>query len=83
MSKPSPYFDQGKQNCTEYYNSHGFSSLTRNIRAEDAMRLFWPPVEEAMIMIERPLDKNRSEWLKGWKTQFKEILINLTTQTGI
>ena len=78
MEKPSKYFKQGIIDCKGYYNDPGFAGLVRGIRPEDAIKLFFPPAEEAMMMISRPLDKDRVDWIAGWKQQFNDMLIKLS-----
>ena len=68
------YFEQGQKQCREYYASQAFAGLTRNIKAEDAIKLFWPPVDEMLIMVSTPLPKPRQKWIAGFKKQQVELL---------
>ena len=57
-----------------YYRSQGFSGFTRNVRAEDAIKLFLPPVVEMMTQISTPLPKPRKDWIKGFKEEQTNIM---------
>ena len=53
---------------SQYYESQGYSSFTRNIRPEDAAKLFLPAVEESHMQVSTPLPRARREWVEGWQT---------------
>jgi len=67
-------YKQGQKDARTYYGGQAFSSFTRNVRAEDAIKLFFPPVKEMMTQISMPLPIDRKEWLKGFKEQQATIL---------
>ena len=48
------YYEQGREQCRVYYNSQAYAGLTRAIKAEDAIKLFWPNVDEMQIMVSMP-----------------------------
>lgn len=73
MSDEVNYFEQGREACRQYYTSQAFASLTRNVKAEQAIKLFWPPVEEALIMVSTPLPKPRQKWIAGFKKEQIEL----------
>lgn len=66
------YFERGKQNCREYFNSQAFAGLTRDIRAEEAIKIFWPPADEQLIQVSMPIPKPRQKWIAGFKKAQKE-----------
>lgn len=49
-----------------FMNSPSYAGFDKGVSAEDVMRLFLPPVNEAMTSISSPLPKARREWIKGW-----------------
>ena len=67
------YFEEGRKACRTYYASQAFAGLTRSIKAEDAIKLFWPPVDEMQIMVSTPLPKPRQKWIAGFKKEQAEI----------
>ena len=68
------FFDQGRQAARNYYKSQAFSGLTRFISPEVAIRLFFPPVDEQLVMIAMPLPKNRQKWIAGFKKEQQIIM---------
>ena len=62
-------FEQGEYDCRCYYEGQAFGSLTRSVKAEDAMKLFWPPIVEMMIQYVAPFPKDRKEWIAGFKKE--------------
>ena len=73
MTDEINYFEQGQSDCRAYYTSQAYAGLTRNIKAEQAMKLFWPNVEEAQVMISMPLPKSRQKWIAGFKKEQIEL----------
>ncbi len=67
-------YQEGRKAAKAYYTSQGFFGFTRFVKAEDAIRLFLPPVEEALVQISTPLPKKRQAWVKGFKDQQKELI---------
>ncbi len=61
------YFEQGKEDARRYYTSQAFAALTRGIRPEDAIKLYWPNVEESLMMVSTPLPKPRRDWIAGFR----------------
>jgi hypothetical protein len=74
------YLD-GARAAQYYYHSQAYGSLTRYVKAEDAMRLFWPPVEESMMQVQTPLPKPRRDWIKGFKEEQVNILNELENES--
>lgn len=68
------HYEQGQQDCRAYYESQGFAALSRTIRPEDAMRLFWPPVNEQLMMVSTPMPKDRAKWMVGFKAERTAII---------
>ena len=64
-----------------YYSGH-YGGLDQNIRAEDAIKLFLPPVNEAMNLFQTPMPKPRKDWIKGFKEEQAAILAELENDTG-
>ena len=60
------YFEKGKADREVYFTSQGFASLSRNIKPEDAAKLFLPNEVEDMMQVTRPFSKSKREWLRGW-----------------
>ena len=65
---------EGVRAARSYYYSQGFAGFTRTVRAEDAIRLFLPPVNEMLTQISSPLPKPRRDWIKGFKEEQINIL---------
>lgn len=65
---------QGVRAAQVYYHSQGYRGYTRTVRAEDAIKLFLPPVNEMMTQIQTPLPKPRKDWIKGFKEEQTAIL---------
>lgn len=68
------HYLEGVRAAKTYYNSQGFAGYTRDIRAEDAIKLFLPPVIEMMTQISMPLPKPRKDWIKGFREEQAAIL---------
>ena len=68
------HYLEGVRAAQIYYNSQGFAGYTRNIRPEDAIKLFLPPVNEMLTQISTPLPKPRKDWIKGFKEEQFNIL---------
>lgn len=66
----------GVRCCQSYYNGQAFSGYTKNIKAEDAIKLFLPPVVEYFTQVSSPLPKHRKDWIRG----FKEEQVNILTE---
>lgn len=62
-------YDDGVAACKNYYKGQGFSGYTVNVRAEDAIKLYLPPVVEYMTQVSSPLPKARKDWIKGFKNE--------------
>lgn len=69
---------EGVRAAQSYYKSHGYGYI-KNIRAEDAIKLFLPPVKEMMSQISTPLPKPRKDWIKGFKEEQAAILAEMVT----
>ena len=65
---------QGVRAAQAYYNSQGYGALTRHVRAEDAIKLFLPPVAEMMVQYVAPLPKPRKDWIRGFKEEQANII---------
>lgn len=74
MTKKNRDYIDGAHAAEAYYSSQGFASYTRFVRAEDAIKLFLPPVNEAMIQTSTPMPKPRRDWMKGFTDRQKELL---------
>ena len=72
------HYLEGVRAAQSYYTSQGFAGYTRHIRAEDAARLYLPPLTEQMIMVSTPLPKPRRDWLRGFKEEQTNILAELS-----
>ena len=67
---------EGVRAAQSYYRSQGFGGFSRNVRAEDAIKLFLPPVTEALVQYVAPMPKPRKDWIKGFKEEQANILID-------
>jgi len=65
---------EGVRAAQSYFNGQGYAGYTRNIRAEDAIKLFLPPVVEMMTQISMPLPKPRKDWLRGFNEEKAAII---------
>lgn len=70
-------FEQGKKDCESFYRSPHFAWITRYVNPRDAMKLFWPSIQEFKTEISSPLPKPRQDWLKGFKEKQVEIQLEL------
>lgn len=63
----------GVRAAQSYYkaNCYGYS---KHARAEDVMRLHWPPVDEQMVQFSTPLPRPRQDWIRGFKEEQAAIL---------
>jgi hypothetical protein len=78
--KPLDFYLIGKHAHEAYYNSQAYSSLSRFIAAEDAVKLFLPNTEESMTQMVMPLPKSKRDWIAGWKDA--EATKKLTEETS-
>ena len=69
----------GAKAAYAYYQSQGFGGFTRDVKAEDAIKLFLPPVNEMMVQYVAPLPKDRKDWLEG----FKEAQIKIKQELNL
>lgn len=65
---------QGAAAFRSIVNSPSLHWVSKTVRAEDAMRLFLPPVIETAMGISTPLPKARQEWIKGFKKEQNDYL---------
>jgi len=63
------HYLEGVRAAQSYYRSQGYAAFTRDVRAEDAIKLFLPPVEEMLTQISMPMPKPRRDWIKGFKEE--------------
>ena len=71
------YFEQGREDCKKYYESQAFAGLTRNVVPEQAIKLFWPPVEEQLVQMVMPMPKPRQKWIAGFRKEQTEMFAKL------
>jgi NifB/MoaA-like Fe-S oxidoreductase len=76
------HYLEGVRSARAFYYSGHYGGLDQNIRAEDAIKLFLPPVEEALIQYTAPMPKPRKDWIKGFKEEQASILVELENGTG-
>lgn len=77
MSKPNEHYLEGVRSAQAFYHSGHYGGLDRNLRAEDAIKLFLPPVAEMLTQISMPLPKPRKDWIKGFKEEQTAILAEM------
>jgi len=65
-------YEAGQQDRKGFVNSQGYAGISRNITAEDATLLFWPPITNDMMQVARPMPKDRKEWVEGWNDEKSE-----------
>ena len=68
------HYLEGVRAAQSYYNGQGYQGYTRNVRAEDAIKLFLPPVVEALVQYVTPMPEPRKDWMKGFKEEQAAIL---------
>lgn len=78
MTEEIDYFKQGRKACRTYYTGQATSNLTKHVKAEDAMKLYWPPIEEYLSQISSPLPKPRQKWIAGFKKE--QVIIKAEMQ---
>jgi len=71
----------GVRAAQSYHKAHGYG-YCKNIRAEDAIKMYWPPIEEQMVQYSSPLPKPRQDWIKGFKEEQAAILAELENNPG-
>ena len=69
-------YKDGANAAISFYKSrcNGFSF---NIRAEDAIKMYLPPVVEYLTQVSSPLPKPRKDWIKGFKEEQVNILAEI------
>lgn len=77
MTNEIDNFKEGKSAAKYYYNAIYPSTKNKNVKAEDAIRFFLPPVEEQPVQISMPLPKARQKWIAGFKKEQIKILSEL------
>lgn len=73
MTNAIDYYELGRAQCQAHYASQAYTGLSESIPAEEAMKLYWPCVEEQNVQIPMPLPQPRQKWLKGFKKAQIEI----------
>ena len=68
------YFEQGQRAARGYYKSQAMAGLTRYIKPEEAIKLFWPNAEETLMMVSTPMPKPRQKWISGFRKEQMVIL---------
>lgn len=58
--------EQGAVDWWRYKASRAYQQFNKDARAEDVMRLFWPPEREDMLQVTRPMSKQRRDWIAGF-----------------
>ncbi len=75
--KKNEHYLIGVRSAYAYYYSSHYAGFDRNIRAEDAIKLFLPPLAEILMQISIPLPKPRKDWIKGFKKKQAVILAKM------
>lgn len=74
------WFEQGVEDCKTYYNSQYFSSGSRYIDPETAIKLFFANDQEQMLQVSRPLSRSRQKWIAGFRkqqiTELAQLVVN-------
>ena len=68
------HYLEGVRAAQCYYKGQAFGGFTRNVLAEDAIKLFLPPIAEALVQYVAPMPKPRKDWIKGFKEEQAAIL---------
>ena len=76
------HYLEGVRAAQSFYRSRYYGGFDRNIKAEDAIKFFWPPVEESLIQYTAPIPKPRKDWIKGFKEEQAAILAELENDTN-
>lgn len=59
-------YEDGYKAYNIFINSSSFAFIDRNIYANDAAKLFLPPVNEINMGMASPLPKDRQDWINGF-----------------
>lgn len=64
----SNYYMQGVRAAQSYHSAHGYG-FERNVRGEDVIKMYLPPVEEYMTQMASPMPKPRRDWIRGFEEE--------------
>jgi len=67
---------KGVRAAQDYYHAHGYG-LAKNVRPEDVIKLYLPPVNEMMLQISTPMPQPRVDWMRGFKEEQANILMDI------
>lgn len=68
------HYLEGVRAAQTFYGSKYYGGFDQNIKAEDAIKIFLPPVVEYLTQVSSPLPKPRKDWIKGFKEEQISIL---------
>ena len=68
------HYLQGVRAAQAIYKSVHYGWITKPMNPRDAMRLFWPPVDEQLVQFQTPLPPDRQAWLKGFEEEQTAII---------
>jgi hypothetical protein len=66
-------YKAGARAAIAVYESVHYAYIHKPMRGMDAMKLFWPPVEEQLLQIQTPLPLDRQAWIKGFEEEQMNI----------
>lgn len=72
MPKRSKHYYAGQAARKAYIKSFFYGGMPRNLKGEDAAKLFLANVQEMMVQMATPLPKPRTDWIKGWDNQMEK-----------
>lgn len=67
-------YEEGRKARKGYVVSQHYAGLSNNITPDTAMKIFLPPIINDKMEIQRPLPKDRKEWVRGWNDEVAEEL---------
>ncbi len=77
MTEIIDYYKDGQNAARHYYKSRYPAGYIKNVKAEDAIKIFLPPVNEQLVQIAMPLPKPRQKWIAGFKKEQITILADM------
>ena len=66
-NRETNHYEQGQHDAIAYYSSPSFAQFTRDVKAEDAIKLFLPVPRESLSQMATPYPKPIQDWLDGFQ----------------
>lgn len=75
------YLD-GARAAQHYHKAHGYG-YAKNVRGEDVIKLYLPPVVEYLTQVSSPMPKPRKDWIKGFNEEQANIIADEATLESV